>query len=70
MQSEKYGIISDALSLCSQTIGEMRKLYSNDMDESIKKLADPTVRKQTCDLCQIAKQADTKALSLMKELCI
>lgn len=66
-KSEKYGLISDAFSLCSQTIGEMRKLYSNDMDESIKKLADPTVRKRTCDLCQIAKQADIKALSLMND---
>ena len=56
-KSEMYRLISDAFFQCSQAIGEMRKLYSNDMDEAIKKLADPTVRKQTCDLCQIAKQA-------------
>ena len=68
-KSEKYGLISDAFSQCSQAIGEMRKLYGNDMDESIKRLADPTVRRQTCDLCRIAKQADAKALSLLKELC-
>lgn len=66
-RSEKYRRISDAFAKCSKVIGEMRKLYGSDMDEMLKNLADPAVRSQTCELCKQAKQADTEALSLMKE---
>lgn len=65
---DKYLRIAEAFTRCSKTIGEMRKLYGSDMDESLRKLADRTVRKQTCELCECAKQADTEALALMKNL--
>lgn len=67
---EKYRMTADAFARCGQTISEMRYLYGKDMDEMLKNLADPNVRKQTCELCRRAKQADTEALSLMKELSV
>ena len=67
-RSEKYNRIAEAFSKCSKEIGEMRKLYDGDMDESLKNLADPVLRKQTCELCERARQADMEALALMKEL--
>ena len=66
--SSKYHRIAEVFASCSKTIGEMRKLYGDDLDEALKKMADPAVRKQTCELCERAKQADTEALALMKEL--
>lgn len=69
-RKETYSLIANAFTRCAQAIRKMRNLYGNDMDEMLKNLADPAVRKQTCELCELAKQADTEALSLMKELCI
>lgn len=67
-RSEKYRLLADAFSSCGRTVEKMRKLlYGRDMDEMLKNLADPAVRKQLCQLCEQAKQADTEALSLMKE---
>ena len=63
-RKEKYSRIADAFERCSHVIREMRELYGNDM---VKKLADPDVRKQTCELCERAKQADEEALSLLHE---
>lgn len=64
-RSEAYRNIAEAFASCGKAIGEMRRLYS---DEMMKNLADPTARKHICELCESAKQADTRALSLMKEL--
>ncbi len=67
-RSEAYRKIAEAFAECGKVIGEMRNLYGNDMDENLKNIADRAIRKQTCELCERAKQADTEALSLMKKL--
>ena len=69
-RSETYRRIAEAFAECGKVIGEMRFLYGCDMDKNLKNIADAALRKQTCDLCERAKQADTEALSLMKELSI
>jgi hypothetical protein len=69
-RSETYRKIAEAFAECGKAIEEMRNLYSYDMDENLKNIADWAIRKRTCELCERAKQADTEALSLMKELSI
>lgn len=69
-RSEAYRKIAEAFSECGKAISEMRNIYGYDMDENLKNIADSAKRKQTCELCERAKQADTEALSLMKELFI
>ena len=69
-RSETYRKIAEAFAKCGKIIEEMRNLYGYDMDENLKNIADPAIRKQTCELCERAKQADTEALSLMKELSV
>ena len=48
----------------------MRNLYGYDMDVNLQNIADRSIRKQTCELCERAKRADTEALALMKELSV
>ena len=67
-RNEIYRKIAEAFAECGKAIGEMRYIYGYDMDENLKNLADPAIRKQTCELCERAKQADTEALALMKKL--
>ena len=69
-RSEKYRGIAEAFAKCGSRIGEMRYIYGYDMDENLKNLADPEMRKRTCELCEQAKQADEEALALMKELLV
>lgn len=69
-RSETYRKIAEAFAECGKVIEEMRNFYGYDMDENLKNIADPTIRKQTCELCERAKQADTEALSLMNKLTV
>lgn len=68
VRSEAYLRISEAFAECSRAIAEMRSLCGCDMDENLKNMADPTIRKQVIKLCERAKEADTEALRSMKEL--
>lgn len=69
-RSEVYRRIAEAFAECARAIGEMRNLYGYDMDVNLQNIADRSIRKQTCELCERAKRADTKALALMKELSV
>lgn len=72
-QSKNYQIISDYFLKCAKTIEQMWSLYETPeekgtMDGMLKRLSDPEIRKKTCDLIEIAKCADTKALEKIKQL--
>ncbi|MCH5275044.1 MAG: hypothetical protein J1E65_04330 [Lachnospiraceae bacterium] len=62
-----YTLISEQFSTVAKAIEEMQKLYGSDMDEMLKKLADPSVRSKTCELIDLAARADKIALELLKE---
>ncbi|MCH5263274.1 MAG: helix-turn-helix transcriptional regulator [Lachnospiraceae bacterium] len=63
----KYLLIGEQFSRVAQTIEEMQQLYGSDMDEMLKKLADPSVRNKTCELIELAARADKMALELLSD---
>lgn len=63
----KYLLIGEQFSRVAQTIEEMQQLYGSDMDEMLKKLADPSVRNKTCELIELATRADKMALELLSD---
>lgn len=65
---ERYQPIYREFERTKNAIGEMWQLYGTDMDEMMKKLADTTVRARTCELIELACQADKKALELLQSL--
>lgn len=66
--SETYRSIAEAFAKCCKTIAEMWQLYAADMDTMLKRLADPSIRKQTCELIELAYHADNEAYTLLTGL--
>lgn len=62
-----YLLIGEQFDKVVEAIDEMRQLYGSDMDEMLKKLADPSVRSKTCELIERAALADKTALKLLKK---
>ena len=62
-----YSLIGEQFSIIARAMEEMQQLYGSDMDGMLKKLADPSVRSKTCELINLAAQADKTALELLKE---
>lgn len=64
----KYQVIAETFEKTAGIIGQMLQLYGSDMDEMLKKLADPAIREKTCELIEQAAQTDGKALELLKSI--
>lgn len=69
-KKDTYLQIANAFIRCAETAEQMRGLFGNqgDMEGMLEKLADEAVRKNVCELIDIAKKADVEALALMKKL--
>ncbi len=65
-----YHEIADAFHRCVETIREMRSLFDSPdgFDGFMEKLADIKIRRKSCELIEVAKQADSEALDLLKTL--
>lgn len=65
-----YAMIAKSFTKCTKVIEEMWALYGkeSDMDEMLKKLADPEVRRKSCELIECAAKADAEALAFMKSV--
>ncbi len=67
---EKSNKIADAFTKCAKTVEQMQALFGDmsDMEGMLKKLADKSVRDEVCKLIDIAKESDSEALSVLKNL--
>lgn len=70
INKEKCNRIAEAFTKCAKTVEQMWGLFgdTSDMEGMLKKLADKSVRDEVCKLIDIARESDSEALSVLKNL--